>query len=53
VEDTVKGDVLYLFGIAGDESLIPKLETVLSGPYPAEVKESAAEALEEVNRSLQ
>jgi len=53
VEDTVKGDVLYLFGIAGDESLIPKLETVLSGPYSAEVKEAAAEALEEVSRSFQ
>ena len=53
MEDTVKGDVLYLFGITGDASLIPKLETVLSGAYPAEVKEAAAEALEEVNRSSQ
>lgn len=52
VEDTVKGDILYLFGVSGDESLITKLEEVLSGPYPAEVKEAAAEALEEVNRSL-
>ncbi len=52
-EDTVKGDVLYLFGISGDESLIPQLETVLSGPYPAEVKEAAAEALEEIDRSAQ
>lgn len=53
VEDTVKGDILYLFGVSGDESLITKLEEVLSGSYPAEVKEAAAEALEEVNRSLQ
>ncbi|NQT71126.1 MAG: thioredoxin family protein [Desulfobacteraceae bacterium] len=53
VEETVKGDVLYLFGISGDESLIPKLETVLSGPYPAEVKEAATEALEEISRSFQ
>ena len=53
VEDTVKGDLLYLFGISGDESLIPKLEMVLSGPYPAEVKEAAAEALEEINSSSQ
>jgi hypothetical protein len=52
VEDTVKGDVLYLFGVSGDESLIPKLETVLSGPYPVEVKEAAAEALEEISRSF-
>lgn len=52
VEDTVKGDVLYLFGISGDESVIPKLETVLNGTYPVEVKEAAAEALEEINRSF-
>jgi len=45
VEDTVKGDVLYLFGISGDESVIPKLETVLNGTDPVEVKEAAAEAL--------
>jgi hypothetical protein len=45
VEDTVKGDILYLFGISGDTQLIPKLETVLNGTYTVEVKEAAEEAL--------
>jgi len=45
-EDTVKGDILYLFGISGDTQLIPKLETVLNGAYADEVKEAAEEALE-------
>ena len=44
-EDTVKGDILYLFGISGDTTLIPKLETVLKGPYAVAVKEAAEEAL--------
>ncbi len=44
-EDTVKGDILYLFGISGDTMIIPNLETVLSGPYAVEVKEAAEEAL--------
>jgi len=44
-EDTVKGDILYLFGISGDTRLIPKLETVLNGAYAVEVKEAAEEAL--------
>jgi hypothetical protein len=48
-EDTVKGDILYLFGISGDQRTIPKLETVLNGHYSDEVKEAAAEALKEVN----
>jgi glutaredoxin len=45
-DDRVKGDILYLFGISGDTKLIPKLETVLSGPYAVDVKEAAEEALE-------
>jgi Thioredoxin domain len=44
-EDTVKGDILYLFGISGNKMIIPKLETVLNGPYAVEVKEAAEEAL--------
>ncbi len=44
-EDTVKGDILYLFGISGDTQLIPKLERVLNGAYALEVKEAAEEAL--------
>lgn len=45
-EDTVKGDILYLFGISGDKEIIPKLKTVLNGPYAVDVKEAAEEALE-------
>ena len=45
-EDTVKGDILYLFGKSRDKGLIPKLETVLNGPYGVDVKEAAQEALE-------
>ena len=45
-EDTVKGDILYLLGIAGDQGVIPKIETLLNGPYAVEVIEAAKEALE-------
>ncbi len=45
-EDTVKGDILYLLGISRDKRIIPKLETVLNGPYGDDVKEAAQEALE-------
>jgi len=45
-EDTVKGDILYLLGISGDKGIIPKLETVLNGPYGVDVKEAAQEALD-------
>jgi glutaredoxin len=45
-EDTVKGDILYLLGKSGDKRIIPKLETVLNGPYGVDVIEAAQEALE-------
>lgn len=45
-EDTVKGDILYLLGNAGDKTVIPKIETLLDGPYPVEVIDAAKEALE-------
>lgn len=44
-EDPVKGDILYLLGKSGDRGIISKLETVLNGPYGADVKEAAEEAL--------
>jgi len=47
-EDTVKGDILYLLGISGDKEIIPKLEKVVNGPYHAEVKEAALDALIEL-----
>jgi Thioredoxin domain len=48
-EDTVKGDILYLLGKSGDKEIIPKLETVLNGPFGVDVKEAAEEALEALN----
>ena len=45
-EDTVKGDILYLLGNAGDKEVIPKIKTLLNCPYPVEVIEAAKEALE-------
>jgi glutaredoxin len=49
-EDTIKGDILYLCGISGDKNIIPKLKTILSGPYAVEVKEAAQEALSTLNK---
>jgi glutaredoxin len=46
VEDTVKGDILFLIGKSGDDGAIPMLERVLSSAHPIDVKEAAAEALE-------
>ena len=51
VDDTVKGDILFLLGNTGDEAVIPLLETVLNGPYPVDVKEAASEALENFSAS--
>ncbi len=48
-KDTVKGDILYLLGQTGDESVIPKLKAVLSGSYSLDIKEAAEEALEAFN----
>jgi alkyl hydroperoxide reductase subunit AhpF len=46
-EDTVKGDILFLIGKSGDDGNIPMLEKVLNGSHPIDVKEAAAEALED------
>jgi len=48
VDDTVKGDILYLMGKSGDVSVTSKLESVLNGAYSTDVKEAAGEALEEL-----
>ena len=47
-EDTIKGDILYLFGKAGDKRIIPKIEKVLKGSYSEDVMDAAAEALKEI-----
>jgi len=46
VEDTVKGDILYLLGESKDPGVISKLRSVADSSYPDEVREAAVEALE-------
>lgn len=46
LSDTVKGDVLYLFGLAGDEGTLPFLNEILSKERNASVKEAAREAID-------
>ena len=44
-DDNVKGDMIYLFGKAGDQEWIPRLETFRSLKYPENLREAADEAL--------
>ncbi|MDY6825180.1 MAG: thioredoxin family protein [Thermodesulfobacteriota bacterium] len=46
VDNSVKGDILHLYGESGRPDARKKVETVLAGDYAEEVKESAREALE-------
>lgn len=52
LDDTIRGDILYLFGESGDASLLPLLASVLEGPYPDEVRESAREAVKSLSENL-
>jgi hypothetical protein len=45
VDDTIKGDILYVLGKSGDPSLLPLLDSVLEGPHPDEVKDAARDAV--------
>ena len=45
VDDPIRGDIYYILGQVGDETLIPKLKTVLSGSSGKELKEAAEEAI--------
>ena len=47
--DQIKGDILYLFGEIGEQSVIPRLGEVIKGDYDNEVKEAAQEALEKLS----
>jgi len=49
-KDQVKGDILYIFGEAGNNETISVLKTVLNGDYHSEVKEAAKEAIEKINK---
>jgi hypothetical protein len=46
--DAVKGDILYIIGASGDDRSHEFLKKISTGEYSKEVKEAAAEALEEI-----
>ena len=46
MDDTVKGDVLYLFGLLQDVEIVPFFKKIVQGAYDGEVQEAASEALE-------
>lgn len=48
LDQQAQGDVVYILGEAGGRDIIRALETVLSGPYNAETREAAREALERI-----
>jgi hypothetical protein len=46
--DAVKGDILYIIGTSGDDRSIDFLGKISTGEYSKDVKEAAADALEEI-----
>jgi hypothetical protein len=48
MQDTVKGDIIYLLGESGGHDIVPRLEMVLRGHYDSEIKEAAREALQKI-----
>ena len=46
--DAVKGDMLYIIGAAGDHRSLDFLGKISAGGYSKDVKEAAADALEEI-----
>jgi hypothetical protein len=46
--DAVKGDILYIIGALGDYRSIDFLGKISTGRYSEDVKEAAADALEEI-----
>ena len=46
--DAVKGDILYIMGASGDDRSIDFLEKISTGEYAKDVKDAAADALEEI-----
>ena len=48
LDDSVKGDVLHLFGQSGSEKTISFLKTILKGSHSKPVLEAAEEALESI-----
>lgn len=50
--DTVKGDVLHVFGETGHEDAFEKLTAVKTGRYADEVKDAANESLETIRMTM-
>ncbi|GBC59556.1 hypothetical protein DENIS_0495 [Desulfonema ishimotonii] len=47
-DDTLRGDLLYVMGVAGDAALIPRLEAIATGAYGPDVTEAAREAIDNI-----
>jgi HEAT repeat protein len=48
VDDTVKGDILYLLGEIGNHDTISRLETIIATNANPEVQEAAVEAVDRI-----
>jgi len=52
VDDTVKGDILYLLGEIGNHDTISRLETIISTNANPELQEAAIEAVDRIKERL-
>ncbi|MCF8026683.1 MAG: thioredoxin family protein [Desulfobacteraceae bacterium] len=48
LDDTVKGDVIHLFGVLNDRRLTPRLESVINGAYAEPIKQTAREVIADI-----
>lgn len=49
MDDQARGDVIYLFGEAGDTDTLEILHDIMEGAYSEEVREAAEEAVRSIN----
>jgi len=49
VDETIKGDILYVIGVCGDEAAVPFLTSVAAAVESEELKEAAEDALTAIN----
>jgi hypothetical protein len=48
VDETIKGDILYVIGVCGDEAAVPFLTSMAAAAESEELKEAAEDALEAI-----
>lgn len=48
LDDTVKGDIIHLFGVLNDRQLNPRLESVINGGYAEPIKQAAREVMSDI-----